>query len=424
MTTMPLRLSALVLFLTLSTGVARAEDWPQWRGPARTGHVPVGVSVPETLPGSPKVLWHIPLSNGLSSPVVSGGKVFYLDNQQNKETVHAADVNSGKVLWSMPLDVVHKDSQSPPGPRCTPVVDGERVYAQSCRGQLTCFGADDGKVIWQTNFVKDFGATFIGERGQAQGATRHGYNASPIVDGDHLIAEVGGRDGAEVVCFDKITEKVVWRSGDGTPGYASPLIADLAGARQLITFMADGVAAFDPADGHALWRVPVKTALGRHATTPLISGDIVCVASHQAGLIGIQVTKGSEGFSARAIWTAKDLAINFSSPVEVNGYLYGVGPRADLICVEMKTGKRVWSQERLFSGNPGNAYGGFVVMGERILLLTDGGRLILFDADPAKFHEIARAQVCGQNWCNPAYANGNLYLRDNRELWCVRLVSP
>ena len=233
---------AVVLAFPIYCMNLKAADWPQWRGPERTGYVPVDVPIPKSLPDSPAILWHIPLGNGVASPVVSGGKVFYLDHQDGKEVVHASDAASGKVLWSVPLDDVQKDSQSPPGPRCTPTVDGNRVYAQSCRGELQCLDTADGKVIWRTNFVKDFGAVFIGEKGKAEGASRHGNTGSPLVDGEHLIAEVGG-PGASIVCFDKKNGQVIWKSESDIPGYAAPIIATIAGKRQIIGFMADGLTA-------------------------------------------------------------------------------------------------------------------------------------------------------------------------------------
>ena len=412
---------ALMIALTLSSPSLRGEDWPQWRGPERTGYVSAGAAVPSALPGSPNVLWHIPLGNGVASPVVSGGKVFYLDHQDGKEIVHAANAKDGGVLWSVPLDDVHKDGQSPPGPRCTPLADGDRVYAQSCRGELQCLSAADGKVIWRTNYVKDFGATFIGEKGKAEGAQRHGNTGSPLVDGEHLIAEAGG-PGASIICFDKKTGQIIWKSQSNIPGYAPPIIATVAGVRQVIGFMADGVMGLDRADGKLLWHVPMKTGFARHVTTPVVVDDIVMVASHQIGLIGVKVVKAGDGLKAELAWTSKDSAVNFSSPVAVGQYLYGLGPNKNLICVDSKTGVQAWSQDGFITGDAGKAHVGMIVMGGNILILNDDGQLALVAADPTAFREISRTRVGTKNWCNPAYAEGNLYLRDAKELLCVRLL--
>jgi outer membrane protein assembly factor BamB len=412
----------LLAALVLLTIPALAQDWPQWRGPDRTGHVSPTAPVPTSLPADPKILWHIPQANGVASPVVSNNRVFTLDAADNKETVHAYDAATGQSIWSVPLDELHKDSQSPAGPRCTPLVDGDRLYAQSCRGQLKCLSTADGHTIWQTNYVKDFGATFIGEKGKAEGATRHGYDGTPIIDGDHLIAEAGGKPDAAFVCFDKQTGKVIWKAQSDTPAYAAPIIATIAGQRQLIAFMVEAVEAIDPTDGKLLWRVPLKTALGRHVTTPVVVNDTVLVASHQIGLVGVKVTRAGATFKAAQVFANKESAINFSSPVAVGSHLYGLGPAKNLICVDTTTGKQAWSQDGYFKNDAGHSHAGLIVMNENILILTDSGELILIAADPQKCRELGRAQIATANWCNPAYANGKLYLRDNKELRCVVLV--
>src|SRR4051812_47785103 len=137
--------AALIILASVFSPQTPAQAWPQWRGPQRTGHVSPAAPVPTTLAADPKILWHIPQANGVSSPVVADNRVFTLDAADNKETVHAYDAATGQSLWSVPLDELHKDSQSPAGPRCTPLVDGDRVYAQSCRGELKCLSAADGK---------------------------------------------------------------------------------------------------------------------------------------------------------------------------------------------------------------------------------------------------------------------------------------
>jgi outer membrane protein assembly factor BamB len=417
------RFFSILIAMVLACGAQlMGADWPQWRGPDRNGHVPAGVAVPTSLEVH-SIVWQIPIGDGVASPVVSGGKVFYLDNQQAKETVHGVDATSGKELWSATLDDVTHDTQSVPGPRCTPLADGDRVYAQSCRGKLQCLSAADGKLIWESNYVHDFNAIFIGEKGKAQGASRHGYAGSPLIDGDHLIVEAGGPHGASVVCFDKLTGKVIWKSGDAMPGYAAPIIATIAGTKQIVAFMADEVIGLDAGDGKPLWQVPVKTALGRHVTTPVVVGDMVCVASHQAGLIGIKVTYASGEFKAEQAWVDKRSAINFSSPVAVGDFLYGAGPSKNLICVDIRTGKQMWSKEDYFaSTSAGSVHAGLIVMDKNILVLTDKGELVMIAADSSECHEIGRAQVAAVNWCNPAYVDGKLFLRDAHNLLCVALM--
>ena len=150
-----------ILFLLLFLPGVTASDWPQWRGPARDGHVPAGEAVPSTLPTEAKVLWRVKVGEGLASPVVVGGKVFYSDAQGGQETAHAVNATDGKEFWRTNVDKLHSDFQSAPGPRCTPVVDGDRVYFQSCMGELRCLDAGTGAMRWHVNYPQDFGEPFL-----------------------------------------------------------------------------------------------------------------------------------------------------------------------------------------------------------------------------------------------------------------------
>ena len=397
-------------------------DWPRWRGPDGTGHVRPGVAVPERLPNEAKVLWRVAVGNGHASPVVAGGRVFHLDNQRGKEVVHALDAATGKALWSATLDDAFKDHQSASGPRCTPVVDDDRLYVQSCRGEFQCLRVADGQVAWRVNFVKDFRAVFIGEKGRAIGASRHGYTGSAVVDGEKIFVGVGGSDGAGVVAFDKRTGKVIWKSQDDMPAYASLVVATIGGIKQVVFFASEALIGLDASDGRRLWRVGIRTALGRHVTTPVVAGNMVLVASHQAGLMAVKVSKQGDAFTAEQAWVDKGSPINFSSPVVVDGHLYGLGRGRTLLCTDVRTGKKAWAEKSFFSGMVRRGYASFLVMGKNLLILAESGHLLLVAADPAQCRRLGKLQVCGQNWCHPAYADGKVFVRDDKELRCVPLL--
>lgn len=416
---LPNALSAMFLAAILGSGVARGADWPQWRGPDRNGHAPPSVSAPASLPAEPARVWRVKVGDGLASPVVAEGRVFHLDQVGDRETLHAVEAGTGAEIWSAPVDDTFKDSQSAAGPRCTPLADGDRVYAQSCRGELQCRDVKDGRQRWRTSYVTNFGAVFIGEKGQAAGATRHGYNGSPVIEGDHLITVAGGTNGASVVCLDKRTGALVWKSQSDTAAYAPPIVAELSGQRQVIAFTVESLMGLDVRTGALLWRVPFKTTFGRHVTTPVIAGDVVAISSHQFGLVGTRVGRVGSGWRATPAWTNREAAINFASPVVVDGHLYGVGPAKNLVCVEMRTGRLAWSQTGAITSSADKAHAAFVAVGGRLLVLTDAGQLLLVAADPSGYRAFGQTQLCGFNWCNPAFADGRLYVRDGKELICV-----
>ncbi len=408
-----LRLLALVPLIPTLTLSALGADWPRWRGPGNDGHAPAESNPIDSLPSEPAVIWQVPAGEGLASPVVADGRVFAFDAQEGQETLRALAKETGRELWRAPVDAPFSDSQGPTGPRNTPVVEDDLVYVVSCRGELQCRATKDGSLVWRANFVKDFEAVFTGESGSAQGASRHGNNGSPLVDGEHLIVSVGGTNGAGVVCFAKRTGAVIWKSTSDQAGYAPPVVATFHGERQVVCFTAEGLVGLRRSDGLERWRFPIRTSFARHVTTPVIHEDLAIVSSHQAGLFGIRISKDSDAWTATKAWSGKDAVMNFASPVAVDGHLYGLGPRRNVVCLEIATGKIQWSRDGVFVTSADKAYGGFLVVGNRgVLTLTDHGELVLFAADSAEYRELGRAQVAAANWTNPALADGVVYLRD------------
>ena len=413
---------AFGLFLAWSRS-APASDWPQWRGPYRTGAVPASEPVPTNLSSEPAIVWRIPVGEGLASPVVAGDKTVYFDNVDNLETLHAADLRDGHELWHTAIGPTFSDSQGPTGPRCTPTIDDPRVYAQTCRGEFQCLDLKTGHLLWRTNF-SDFGAVFIGEKGNAAGGSRHGNNGAPLVDGDQVFVMVGSTNGATLACFNKETGRLVWKSQNDQSGYAAPVMATILGKKQVVAFVADALLALDPADGALLWKLALKTSLGRHVTTPVVIDDMVVVGSFQLGLLGVKVRRDGPEFHAEQAWVNKKAAMNFSSPVAMGNYIYGLGPSKDLVCLDARDGHLVWRREGCVSSSADKAHAAFMVMNRNILMLNDSGELILFEANPEAFKEVSRLQVCGFNWCNPAYADGRLYLREiKKTLYCIDLMK-
>jgi outer membrane protein assembly factor BamB len=409
-------------FVFLALVPSHASDWPRWRGPENTGYVAAGEAVPHALPAEAKPVWRVPVGGGLASPVVAGGRVFHLDNTEGQETAHALEADTGRELWRTPVDEAFRDGHSAPGPRCTPTVDGDRVYVQSCRGEFRCLAVADGQTLWRLNFVKDFEALFFGETGSASGASRHGNTGAPLVDGDRIYVAVGGTKGASVVCLDKRSGKVVWASENDTPGYAPLHVAELAGVRTVLAFTSVALIGLNANSGDLLWRVPIQTSLGRHIVTPIVAGDLVVVSSHEAGLVAVRVTRQGDTFAAVPAWTSRSAACNCATPVLVGNHLYGFGPSQRLECVDVRTGETAWA-EKGFAPEPLTGdWAAFLVMGRRILMLGANGWLALFEADPAALRPVGSLRLCGRNWCHPAYAAGRLYVRDDKELLCVPLL--
>ncbi|MGI8964881.1 MAG: PQQ-binding-like beta-propeller repeat protein, partial [Limisphaerales bacterium] len=416
-------LKSFLFIFFLSAITVFSANWPQWLGPTRDGHPSLTEKVPAKLPTDLKPLWRKNIGGGFSSPIVANGKLIYFDENGEKEIVHLLEAGSGKEIWQTAIADRYADEWSA-GPRSTPIRDGDRVYCQSCNGEFRCLNLSDGKILWQTSFEKDFGVKFLGSKAKEGTASRRGNNGSGIIDGNEIILPVGSTNDATLVCFDKISGKMIWKSGHDEAAYSSPQIATFAGTQQIIYLSADALIGFDRNSGKILWRVPLKTNAKRHAATPIIFGENVIVNSHTIGLICFKIdahgarAQWQSGFTATELWANKKLKINLSTPVLVGGFLFSQGANKNFICADAKTGELKWEQPGFGKENSST-----IVLGKNLLVLTDDGQLVLLSADSTKYSELSRQQICGKNWNFPAYADDKLFVRDTRELQCFDLVK-
>ena len=199
------------------------------------------------------------------------------------------------------------------------------------------------------------------------------------------------------------------------------MVATVAGVRQVVAFTADALLGADVATGKILWRVPLKTNAKRHAASPVILGDHVVVNSHSIGLVCFEISKAGEGLKATQAWANTDLLINLATPVAVGGCLYTQGAHGDFVCVDAKTGAVKWTQAGFGGGK--KDYASTIAAGDKLLVLSESGQLVLLAANPEKYTELGRLQVCGNTWSFPAFANGKLFVRDGRQLLCVDLAA-
>jgi outer membrane protein assembly factor BamB len=395
-----------------------AADWPQWRGPDRDGHAASQPAI-SSLPKELKPIWKNAIGPGFSAPIVSGGKLLYLDEQEGQEVAHCLLATSGQEIWKTSYANTEGDEWGS-GPRTTPFIDGDRVYFQSMNGEFRCLNLADGKVLWGFPFKK-YGISFSTKSAEGT-AARRGNNGSGVVDGNYVYVPVGAK-GASIVCFEKLTGKEIWKTGDDEAAYSSFVIATLAGTKQLVTFTADALMGLNLKTGATLWRVPFKTVAKRHAATPVIDGDTVTVNSQTLGLVRTRIGQDGSGFTTTQAWANKPLTINLATPVLVDGHLYGYGPirTKDYLCVNAATGELKWKQSGFGIGKDQTDYASTIAMGKNLLVLTYDGQLVLIAANPEKYTELGRVQVCGKTWSHPALADGKLYVRDGRELQCIDL---
>lgn len=414
----------LILALLAISLSAPAADWPQWRGPHRDGVIKDPNHQLDKLPAEPKILWTLDAGPGHSSPVVAGNRLVFLDGVNDQEVAHCVDAATGKELWSVPVGPMVEFSNYGSGPRCTPLIDGDRVYAQSSGGEFNCLSLADGKTLWHVSFGKDFGATFIGNKSGDPSAKdtasrRHGNNGSAAIEDGRIFVPVGSINGATLVGYDKKTGRELWRAGSDNTAYSSVMAGTLAGVKQAVHFTADALMGVDAASGKILWRTPIKSGAKRHACTPVISGDDVVVASATIGTLKFHISKAGGEFKCEQAWANPQCKTNIATPTLVGDALFTVGPgtsRTDLTCLDFKTGSQLWAQRGLAD------YASITAVNDKLLVLNSTGELFLVRANPAKYEELGRAQICAKTWASPAYVDGRLFIKDERHLTALAIA--
>jgi outer membrane protein assembly factor BamB len=395
---------------------AFAEDWPQWLGPRRDN------SSTEKVPpweGKLSVLWRKPAGEGHSSPVVTEGRVFIHAKVQNKneEEIVAFDDKSGEELWRTKYDRVAITTPFGNGPRATPAIVKDRLYAFGLTGVLTCLNTKTGEKGWQVDALRKFDAKNL----------LFGMACSPLVVGERVLVNIGGK-GTSVVAFDCGNGEVAWKSMDDAASYSSPIVLGKGDKRQAVFLTGANVASLNPADGSVYWRFPLVDKLLESSTTPARAGELLLASSITYGSVGLKLETKDGKPAAEEVWKNQELTSYFSTPVAVGKeHIYIVTGKpslipkllADLHCIEAKTGKELWKKEKI-----GTYHASLMRTGDdKLLMLTDGGELVLLEPNGKEYRELARAKVSGpETWAHPALANGRLYVRDKAEVICLQLV--
>ncbi len=402
-------------WLAAATGFA--ADWPQYRGPLGDGisHEAIRTNWPAE---GPKVWWRASVQDAFGSFAIQGDRAFFLSTTNDSEACFALGLKSGQPLWATELGRTIGQSSGGTGPRSTPVADGERIYTYGTYLQLSCLKAADGSKLWQQDVARDFAGQL-----NTQGISNYGNAASPLVEGG-LVLVPGGGDGKCFLAFDKLTGKPVWQRETEPITHATPVAATIAGVRQIIFLTKNGLVSLEPLHGEVLWRFafPSRRPV---AASPVVGGDLVyCSAGYGVGAAVCRVERNAAGaFTARELWRTPGANMNhFSTPVIHDGYLYGLygtmmTDTAPLECVELATGKRMWS-------GPPFGEGELILVDGKLVVQGSHGELAIVQASAEGYHELARAHVIGgRAWGFPAFGNGVLLHRSNKEIAALDLAA-
>ncbi|NDC55033.1 MAG: pyrrolo-quinoline quinone [Planctomycetia bacterium] len=435
---MRLVLLGSLIVQTALVAAVRGDDWPQWMGPRRDNEWRED-GILDTFPAEgPRVLWRTPIAGGYAGPAVAGGRIFVTDyateadvkvaNFERKtstgtERVLCLDETTGKILWKHEYPVTYTIAY-PAGPRCTPTVDGERVYTLGAEGDLFCFEAATGNILWSRDLKKDY----------ATKAALWGWASHPLVDGGKLMC-IAGTDTAHAVALDTRTGKEIWRAGKAPEqGYVPPSIIEAAGVRQLILVKPDGVYAVDPETGKLLWETPYNADNGSIIMTPVRIGEHLYIGGYQNKNLLLKLKGDTPGVDV--VWRNKPKqgisAVNVQ-PFVADGLVYGFHESGELRALRIPEGDFAWRGGGPLGERPQGSGTAFITRhGDRFFLFTEAGDLVIAKLTPTGYEELSRTHLIEPTnvafgrpvvWCQPAYANRSVVVRNDAEIIRVSLAK-
>ena len=430
---------AVAGLVTLAAALpAAADDWPQWRGPQRDAQWREDGIVRELPEGPLPRKWTAEVASGYSGPTVADGRVFVTDRvsqelqtgEGDQERVLCFDAETGEPLWTYAYDAPYTISYRA-GPRAAVTIDGELAYAVGAMGHFHCLNVADGSVVWKRDLNTDYQIDM----------PIWGIAAAPFIYENLVIQQVGGKQGASVVAFEKSTGQEVWKALDDRAQYSTPALIQQAGRDVLVCWTGDSITALDPGAGTTLWSFPFrphKMPIG--ISTPVVSDERLFVTSFYDGSVLLRVPKDRIGFEL--LWkrvgsSEQDtdaLQSMISNPMFLDNHLYGVDSYGEFRCLDAVTGDRIWEDKSLVKPNRWATIH-MVQHGEQTWMFNEHGELLLTELSPQGVKVLSRTQVIaptrvqlarrdqGVCWAPPAFANRSIYVRSDNELVCCSLAA-
>ena len=385
-------------------------EWTSWRGPNGDGTIAVQGLADDWNRHEPREVWRRTLGEGFGGIAVAADRAFVLFAEGSTEYLVALSARDGSELWRLKLGDTLLD-RTGNGPRTTPTVDTNSVpqvvYAVGTH-RIVAVNAEAGGELWRAELAPP---------------PLWGFSSSPLLVDDLLVVHAAvpdpsGAPPAPVTAFRRIDGSVVWRAGQGLPGYASPQRVTLHGRSQILSFTGEGLLALVPESGEVLWHHSWKTSYGVNAADPVLyPPDKIFISSgYDTGAALLQVTLQGERFVAEELWTSRAMKNHFSSSVRVGDHLYGFD-NATLKAIDLTDGSTRWRHR-------GFGKGSLLVVNERLVVLGDEGSLALVESNPEKYNELGSVKALDHgSWTPPSLAGQWLYLRDHQEIVCLNLAQ-
>jgi outer membrane protein assembly factor BamB len=384
---------------------ASESGWPQWRGPLRNGISSETGLLKQWPEKGPAVIWSITnLGEGYGSPAIEGDRIYAQGTNMAKSSVFCLNLSTGKTIWRAGLGPTAGNDRGN-GPRGTPTLDGDRVYALTENGDLACLRELDGSIVWSKNILKEFDG----------GNIRWLISESPLIDSDRLIVSPGGK-GAGIVALNKMTGAEIWRAKDlsDPAGYSSCIVAEVGGVRTYVNFTSTAAVGVRASDGKLMWSYANVANRVANCATPVFADNKVFFSSaYDTGGALLNLTAQNGEVKAQEAYFTREMMNHHGGMVLLNGYLYGFS-NSILTCIEFNTGKVMWKDRSVGKGSITYADGMLYLLGEKQLVG-------LAEANPKAYIEKGRFPINDlgrDSWAHPVVLGGKLYIRNQNEMTC------
>ena len=423
-----MKILTLFIIVSIFSLTSFSQEWPDWRGEKRdavwdeTGIVE-RFSTAEMSPE-----WRVPVGPGYTGPTVFNGKVYLMDRLEDPEPAERVlcfDAATGNQVWQHTYECIYSGIGYQAGPRASVVIDDGKAYSLGSMGNLFCFDAENGMVIWEKDLNNVYKINM----------PIWGIASTPLIVDEKIIVHASASDNACVIAFNKNTGEEIWRNLADRAGYSAPILIEKNGTRVVVNWTEHSLSGLNPETGEVYWRFPWETGSGMSISTPVLYNDYIFVSAFYSGSLLVKLS--DDYTKAEKIWQRSGeserktdaLHCVINTPVILDNYIYGVDSYGELRCLELLTGDRVWEdQTAVDRGRWANIH--FIQKEDKTWMFNEHGELIISELSPEGFYEISRTKIIeptkkqlprGVTWAHPAFANRHVFIRNDKEMVCIDL---